>query len=563
MVSIQQSGGTIDFKRDSSDGQIKYSSNGGTWNVALFPVTIVNTPNASSSNILTVRITMDITFNDDTNYFICGSQYITFDGMNNTCTFNNITGYIGLIQNGTNSVVGFSNITVKNINAASTGSDLLIEAGWVCCSYFGKSTTIPATNILITNCSSSGEITSSSGGILGSRPGSVTITNCSSSGNISFSSGGICGIYAGSNGLVTIINCSSSGNIGSSSGGICGAYTGNGNGGSIDIINCYSRGAIYMRDAGGICGPSAGINGGSAHITNCYSYGQITGTNAGGIYGNSNSSTATRDHCYPANGFWNPSASNFELTGTPVSSTSGISWAYDGINNTNPYIFSDYLYITDISLGTVENTIDIQGLNLGTVTSVFINGGITSMPFTILSTTLINATGNYSSITSVTVENDTESVTYNVPICFVAGTPVQTDQGIIHIDKINPKIHTIHNQQIIAITRTVTKEDTLVCIEPDALAPNVPCEKTTVSRCHAILFRGKMVRAKKLVSLISDKAKVYHVKYNGEILYNVLMECNERISVNNMIAETLDPNHMIAKLYLGNNKCKIGQKMIA
>ena len=41
MVSIQQSGGTIDFKRDSSDGQIKYSSNGGTWNVALFPVTIV------------------------------------------------------------------------------------------------------------------------------------------------------------------------------------------------------------------------------------------------------------------------------------------------------------------------------------------------------------------------------------------------------------------------------------------------------------------------------------------------------------------------------------------
>jgi hypothetical protein len=42
------------------------------------------------------------------------------------------------------------------------------------------------------------------------------------------------------------------------------------------------------------------------------------------------------------------------------------------------------------------------------------------------------------------------------------------------------------------------------------------------------------------------------MKYNGEILYNVLMECNERISVNNMIAETLDPNHMIAKLYAGD-----------
>jgi hypothetical protein len=38
MVSIQQSGGTIDFKRDSTDGRIKYSSNEGTWNVAVFPV---------------------------------------------------------------------------------------------------------------------------------------------------------------------------------------------------------------------------------------------------------------------------------------------------------------------------------------------------------------------------------------------------------------------------------------------------------------------------------------------------------------------------------------------
>jgi hypothetical protein len=61
-----------------------------------------------------------------------------------------------------------------------------------------------------------------------------------------------------------------------------------------------------------------------------------------------------------------------------------------------------------------------------------------------------------------------------------------------------------------------------------------------------------MVRAKKLVSLISDKNKVYHVKYNGEILYNVLLNTHEQISVNNMIAETLDPKHMIAKLYAGD-----------
>jgi hypothetical protein len=489
--------------------------------------------------------------------------------MNYTCTLFNITGYTGLIQNGSNPATGYSYVTVKNIKTASNGSTLYEGAGWVCCSYFGKS----ATNVLITNCLSSGPIdTTNTGGICGlfaGLNGSITLTNCSSSGIISGQgAGGICGQFAGSAGSITLINCSSFGAIsGYNAGGICGSLAGSssssGSNGAT-IINCFSRGAISGQNSGGICGNEAGVYSGSVVVTNCYSNGQITGTNAGGIYGSSKSNTATSSYCYVANGIWNPSSTSFSLTGTPVSpETSGISWAYYGLTNTLPYIFSDYLSITDISLGTVATTIDINGLNFGTVTSVLLNGQLTSVPFTILSTTLINATGTYSSITSVTVENATNNVTYNVPICFIAGTPILTDQGIIHIDKINPKIHTIHNKQIIAITRTVTKEDTLVCIEPDALAPNVPCEKTTVSRCHAILFRGKMVRAKKLVSLVSDKNKVYHVNYNGEILYNVLMECNERISVNNMIAETLDPNHMIAKLYLGNNKCKIGQTMIA
>ncbi len=32
-------------------------------------------------------------------------------------------------------------------------------------------------------------------------------------------------------------------------------------------------------------------------------------------------------------------------------------------------------------------------------------------------------------------------------ICFLAGTPVTTDQGNIPIEKINPKIHTIRNKK--------------------------------------------------------------------------------------------------------------------
>ena len=414
----------------------------------------------------------------------------------------------------------------------------------------------------MSNCNSSGNTDAYAGGICGAygaQYGLATIINCHSTGTINGQrSGGIGGEKMGNYGSVIVTNCHSLGQInGSGAGGICGGVSGGY--GSARVTNCYSRGNITGQDSGGICGQYSGYDG-SSIVTNSYSSGNITGQNSGGIFGsNSSAPQAQAINCYSANNSWNSSTANTNLTGTPVSpSTSGTVWAYYNNVSSTPYIFSDYLSVTSIVSGTADYTIDISGNNFGTVTSVLLNGQLTMVPFTILSTTLINVNvSTYTEITSVTVANAGNSVITQVsppihPICFIAGTPVQTDQGIIHIDKINPKIHTINNKQIVAITRTVTHEDTLVCIEPDALAPNVPSEKTTVSRCHAILFNGKMVRAKKLVSLISDRDKIYHVKYNGEILYNVLLKTHEHISVNNMIAETLDPNHMIAKLYLRN-----------
>ena len=207
-TTIQQSGGTVAFREDVGAGEIQYLLNGGTWLPASFPVTIVNTSTSPSSSILTVSIVSNITFTSNDNYFICGSEYITFDGMNNICTFENITNYLGLIQNGSNAATGYSYVTVKNIKTASNGSTLYELAGWVCCFLFGKS----ATNIVITDCSSSGPISiNSCGGICGSYIGylgSITITNCSSSGEISGqNSGGICGSSAGNGGSITITNC--------------------------------------------------------------------------------------------------------------------------------------------------------------------------------------------------------------------------------------------------------------------------------------------------------------------------------------------------------------------
>jgi streptogramin lyase len=151
-----------------------------------------------------------------------------------------------------------------------------------------------------------------------------------------------------------------------------------------------------------------------------------------------------------------------------------------------------------------------------------------------------------SSSGSGTTQSSSSSSTVASSICFIANTPIVTDQGIIAIDKINPKVHTIRNNQIKLITKTVTDDKYLVCFEKDALGPNIPSKTTIMSKNHALLYKGKMVRAK---DLINKNNSIYRVKYTGETLYNVLMETHEKILVNNLVCETLEPNCMIAELF--------------
>lgn len=136
-----------------------------------------------------------------------------------------------------------------------------------------------------------------------------------------------------------------------------------------------------------------------------------------------------------------------------------------------------------------------------------------------------------------------------VPICFVAGTPVVTDQGTIAIDKISINKNTIRGKKIVAITKTVTIEDKIVCIEKDALGINIPSQKTFISRNHKLFFNKQMIKAKSLIGQVDG---VYNKKYNGEVLYNVLLETHSKMMVNNLTVETLDPTNYVAKLYNGS-----------
>lgn len=131
-------------------------------------------------------------------------------------------------------------------------------------------------------------------------------------------------------------------------------------------------------------------------------------------------------------------------------------------------------------------------------------------------------------------------------VCFPAKTPILTNQGIIHIDKINPNIHTIRNKKIVAITKTVTLDKYLICFEKDSLGQNIPSEKTIISKNHQIFYKGKMIKARDFVGRVENVKKI---KYMGDILYNVLMEDYEKMVVNNLIVETLHPTNIIAKLY--------------
>jgi len=149
-------------------------------------------------------------------------------------------------------------------------------------------------------------------------------------------------------------------------------------------------------------------------------------------------------------------------------------------------------------------------------------------------------------VTSVTTVDPATALFIIASACFPANTPITTNQGIIAIDKIDPKIHTIRNKKIVAVIQTINQDKNIVCIEKAALGKNLPSERILISNNHRILFQGKMIKAKDFVGKVNN---IYFVKYTGEVLYNILMEEHDKMVINNLIVETMHPENRVAKLY--------------
>ena len=141
--------------------------------------------------------------------------------------------------------------------------------------------------------------------------------------------------------------------------------------------------------------------------------------------------------------------------------------------------------------------------------------------------------------------------------CFPAKTRIVTDQGEIQIEQINTDIHTIRGNKIVAITKTNTVEKHLICFEKDSIGKNIPSKKTIISKNHKLLYKGKMIKACDFIGKLDD---IYKIKYNGELLYNVLMEDYSKMIVNNLICETLQPEDSTALLYKIMSKCDEEQR---
>jgi hypothetical protein len=608
MTITSQSGSTLNYSYVDS------SSNSSTGTIDMTQSITINNPSTYST--LTIQFGCNITISNSAFYFIISPNILVNGGNSSgfSVTFSNVQNYIGLIQcNETLVTYTFSTvstdpvvisieyITVTDANIKDRSipvSTLSSYAGWICGSYFGdyiSSENIngpaiytPYVGYCNNSCTVNGEYC---GGIIGAYYGGYEISDYS------------------------IVACQNFGNItGSYAGGIVGGYYGN-NVNYSELSYCANSGNVIGNYAGGIIGGNCNLSSLSSYVVTSANTGQVTGENAYGIYGynittdiyvfgsvencytlyggiNQNISQSygeTSGNLYVANGTWSTSDvinnQYLEITNDYNNANTNY-WVYSPLGNNYPFLVAA-LYPNNTNYVTTTVPSDVpkyktrtelarpamvrtQRLETVSTNNVFPGDLLLLKDGTTFDLTTVVGLGSifiaeplthsYIAGTPVYIypPNTTLSeilAEQNLPIpiadiCFVKHTPIETDQGIVPIHKIDPSVNTINNKKIITITKSVTEDNFLVCFEKHALGENIPSTRTIISKYHKIQNEhGKMIQAYKYLEYYENVKKI---KYDGELLYNILMEDHEKLNVNNLVCETLHPDHEIAKLYKNN-----------
>ena len=142
-------------------------------------------------------------------------------------------------------------------------------------------------------------------------------------------------------------------------------------------------------------------------------------------------------------------------------------------------------------------------------------------------------------------------------VCFLAGTKVVTDQGIINIEKVSNK-NSINGQNVNFVSMTENVDDYMVVLKKDALYKNVPNADTYVTGNHKIFFNRQMIKAKNLV----NNTSISKVDMERAVVYNVLLEGEEdgKMIANGMIAETLSPKSPMTEVLMMLNNANLQEK---
>jgi hypothetical protein len=136
-------------------------------------------------------------------------------------------------------------------------------------------------------------------------------------------------------------------------------------------------------------------------------------------------------------------------------------------------------------------------------------------------------------------------------ICLSKGTQILCDQGIINIEKINTRKHTINNKKINHITQSIHTDDYLIKIKKNCLSSNSPSSDIICSGDHKILYENNLIEAKNLINEVYDG--IVKIKNDKRVLYNILMDKHEVIMANNTPVESLHPQNIIAMFYNNYN----------
>lgn len=229
----------------------------------------------TSGSPVTLTIDADITVSDALHFMTLTDSYINIEGNGFTITISNVSGYPGLFKVPIDG--SLTNITISNLTIAVDNSTLVYGGGWITQTNFS--------NAVIDNCSSNGDISLYSGGIVGRYGTDITVKNSFATGAIDAFSGGIVGANSTD---VTIENSYSTGSLGNQAGGIVGKTAIR-----TTVENAYSTGSHTVSRSGGIFGRDAT----DCSAINCYALAPYLSTTTGAIYG-FNAVNSSVENCY-------------------------------------------------------------------------------------------------------------------------------------------------------------------------------------------------------------------------------------------------------------------------